>query len=158
MRIALRLSQTNSFKLFCCFRAQLMDYILDFGYVVCDTTPEFVFHATNCGYFPVSFMADKQALYNSGFTINMDRVKNLPGFPDPQSITISVVFDPRSANIPQGPVRTRVPINVSSSLLLLKVRSYIYVSLYARKYRSVYGSIWNIYWANLATLITTIPL
>lgn len=99
-----------------------MDYILDFGYVVCDTTPEFVFHATNCGYFPVSFMADKQALYNSGFTINMDRVKNLPGFPDPQSITISVVFDPRSANIPQGPVRTRVPINVSSSLLL-KVRS-----------------------------------
>ena len=95
------------------FRAQLVDYVLDFGYVVCDTTPECVFHATNCGYFPVSFMADKQALYNSGFTIHMDKVKNLPGFPDPESVTISVLFDPKNANIPQGPVRTRVPISVS---------------------------------------------
>ena len=58
-------------------------------------------------------MADKQSLYNSGFTIHMDRVRNLPGFPDPESIAISVVFDPKGANIPQGPVRTCVPINVS---------------------------------------------
>ena len=81
--------------------------------MVCDTAPEYVFQAINCGYFPASFMADKQALYSSGFTIHMDRVKNLPGFPDPESVTISVVFDPKSASIPQGPVRTRVPINVS---------------------------------------------
>ena len=96
------------------FRAQLTDYVLDFGYVVSNTIPEHTFHAANCGYFPVSFMADKQALHNSGFTIHMDRVKNLPGFPDPESVAITVVFDPKNANIPEGPVRSRVPIKVSS--------------------------------------------
>lgn len=87
--------------------------MLDFGYVVCETVREFVFQATNCGYFPVSFVADKQALHNSGFTMYLDRVKNLPGYPEPESLSISVTFDPQSVNVPQGPVNIRVPINVS---------------------------------------------
>lgn len=93
-------------------KAHLTDYVLDFGYVVCETVREFVFQATNCGYFPVSFAADKQALYNSGFTMHLDRVKNLPGYPEPENVTISVTFDPKSANIPQGPVQTRGLINI----------------------------------------------
>lgn len=91
-----------------------MDYVLDFGYVVCDTVREFVFQATNCGFFPVSFMADRQALCNSGFTIHLDRVRNLPGYPEPESVSISITFDPKMVNLPLGPVQTRVPINVSS--------------------------------------------
>ena len=98
----------------------MTDYVLDFGYVVSDTIREVVFQATNCGYFPVSFSADKQTLHNSGFNIHLDRVKNLPGYPEPDSVAIAVTFDPKASNISQGIVEARVPINVCT-LIVSKV-------------------------------------
>lgn len=98
-----------------CFflRARLPDYILDFGYVVLGTVRTHIVRATNTGYFPVSFSADRQALAASGFHVELDRVKQLPGFPDHETVDFRVSFDPRGANVGLGEVETLVPINVS---------------------------------------------
>lgn len=48
------------------FRAQLPEYILDFGYIILGTIRTHIVKITNTSYFPVSFHADKRHLQNTG--------------------------------------------------------------------------------------------
>ena len=95
------------------FRPILPDYLLDFGYVVLGTVRTHVVRATNTGYFPVSFRLERQSVHLSGFHLEIDRVKNLPGAPDNETMDFVVSFDPRAANLQLGAVEVVVPINVS---------------------------------------------
>ena len=98
-----------------CSRARLPEYLLDFGHVVLGTVRTHVVRATNTGWFPSSFAVDKEHLELHGFTVELDRVKNLPGAPDHETVDFVVSFDPRGANLSLGEVETVIPINVSDS-------------------------------------------
>ena len=95
-------------------RPKLPEYVLDFGYVVLGTQRTHVVRATNTGWFPVSFKMDKGGIHSMGFYCELDRVRNLPGAPDNETVDFVVTFDPRAANLQLGPVESLVPINVSS--------------------------------------------
>ena len=72
-----------------------------------------IIRATNTGYFPASFSADRSALAGTGFNVELDRVRHLPGFPDHETVDFRVIFDPQGSNLGLGPVEALVPINVS---------------------------------------------
>jgi hydrocephalus-inducing protein len=74
--------------------------------------------ATNTGYFPSSFQVERNDFHHHGFHVELDRVRNLPGSPDYESVDFVVSFDPRGANLPLGPVESYVPVNVSLFFLL----------------------------------------
>ena len=67
---------------------------------------------TNNGHFPASFAPEKSVLWGSGFGVELDRVRNLPGEPDNESVEFMVTFDPRAAGLPMGPVDVHVPFHV----------------------------------------------
>ncbi|XP_044289866.1 hydrocephalus-inducing protein homolog [Varanus komodoensis] len=90
-------------------KAQLPEYILDFGYIILGTIRTHVIKVTNTSPFPVSFHADKRPLWDTGFNTELDRVKNLPFC---QTQTFEVWFDPQSANQPLGEVDVLLPIKV----------------------------------------------
>ena len=98
------------------FRPILPDYLLDFGYVVLGTVRTHVVRATNTGCSPVSFRLERQFVHLSGFHLELDRVKNLPGAPDHETLDFVVSFDPRAANLHLGAVEVVVPINVSEQI------------------------------------------
>lgn len=91
-------------------RAQLISYLLDFGYVVLGTVRSHIIRVTNNGFFPVSFAPDRGSLSGSGFAVELDKIRNLPGSPDNESIEFMVTFDPKGADVPLGPVDISVPI------------------------------------------------
>ncbi|CAL1528045.1 unnamed protein product [Lymnaea stagnalis] len=93
-------------------KAVLPDYLLDFGYVVLGTVKTHVVRVTNTGWMPVSFKLDRQNIHTAGFHIELDRVRNLPGAPDNETLDFVVMFDPRGANLHLGAVEVVVPINV----------------------------------------------
>ncbi|CAM5150043.1 unnamed protein product [Eretmochelys imbricata] len=90
-------------------KAQLPEYILDFGYIILGNIRTHIVKITNTGEFPVSFHADRRALHDTGFSVELDRVKNLPYC---ETETFEVQFDPRSANLPLGDVEVLLPIKV----------------------------------------------
>ncbi|XP_074751213.1 hydrocephalus-inducing protein homolog isoform X3 [Athene noctua] len=47
-------------------RAELPEYLLDFGYVVLGNTPTHVVRITNTGQFPASFRTDRRVLRDTG--------------------------------------------------------------------------------------------
>ena len=109
-----------SFKLYFHFsRPRLPEYILDFSHVVLGTVRTHVVRATNTGWFPASFSVEKDHLHQSGFSVELDRVKNLPGAPDHETVDFVVSFDPRGANLSLGEIETVIPINVGSSISAL---------------------------------------
>ena len=57
---------------------------------------------------------DRGSIHNLGFIVELDRVRNLPGAPDNETVDFVVTFDPRAANLQLGPVEAVVPIHVSS--------------------------------------------
>ncbi len=71
-----------------------------------------VVRATNTGWFPASFAVERDFLYKLGFNVELDRVKQLPGAPDHETVDFVVSFDPRGANIGLGEVDALIPINV----------------------------------------------
>ncbi|XP_026722885.1 hydrocephalus-inducing protein homolog, partial [Athene cunicularia] len=91
-------------------KAELPEYLLDFGYVILGNTPTHVVRITNTGQFPVSFCADGRVLRGTGFSVELDRVKHLPCR---ESKTFEVCFDPQSANLPLGEVDVLLPIKVA---------------------------------------------
>lgn len=95
------------------YRPKLPEYLLDFGYVVLGTQRTHVVRATNTGWCPVSFKMDRGSIHNLGFIVELDRVRNLPGAPDNETVDFVVTFDPRAANLQLGPVEAVVPIHVS---------------------------------------------
>uniref|UniRef100_A0A803TF57 HYDIN axonemal central pair apparatus protein n=1 Tax=Anolis carolinensis TaxID=28377 RepID=A0A803TF57_ANOCA len=92
-------------------KAQLPEYILDFGYIILGTVRSHIVKITNTSPFPVSFYADTRNLEDSGFCTGLDRVKNLPFC---ETETFEVLFDPQSANRPLGEVQVVLPIKVIS--------------------------------------------
>ncbi|XP_053255366.1 hydrocephalus-inducing protein homolog [Podarcis raffonei] len=90
-------------------KAQLPEYILDFGYIILGTVRTHIIKITNTGQFPVSFYADRRNLRDSGFDTELDRVKNLPYC---ETETFGVRFDPQSANQPLGEVEVILPVKV----------------------------------------------
>ncbi|XP_025115052.1 hydrocephalus-inducing protein-like isoform X4 [Pomacea canaliculata] len=93
-------------------RPKLPEYLLDFGYVVLGTQQTHVVRATNTGWFPVSFKIERGNIHSMGFIVELDRVRNLPGAPDNETVDFVVTFDPRAANLQLGPVETVVFINI----------------------------------------------
>lgn len=82
--------------------------------MVYGTVRSHVVRVTNNGHFPVSFAPEKSILSGSGFGVELDRVRNLPGEPDNESVEFMVTFDPRAAGLPMGPVDVHVPFHVLS--------------------------------------------
>ena len=82
--------------------------------MVLGTVRTHVVRATNTGWFPVSFAVDRDNLYQHGFTVELDRVRQLPGAPDHETVDFVVSFDPRGANLGLGEVDAFIPINVSN--------------------------------------------
>ena len=73
---------------------------------------------TNINYPLISFTTAHGLLHNTGFSIDIgERVKNLPGAPDNESIDFNVKFDPASVHCPLGKVEARLPFNVSILLM-----------------------------------------
>lgn len=50
--------------------------------------------------------------FSSGFNVELNRVKQLPGHPDHETVDFKVTFDPRGANLGVGQVEAFMPINV----------------------------------------------
>ncbi|XP_033920405.1 hydrocephalus-inducing protein homolog [Melopsittacus undulatus] len=90
-------------------KAELPEYILDLGYVVPGDIHTHMVKITNTGHFPASFRVDGYVLYNTGFSVCLERVKRLPSC---ESKTFEVCFDPQSANLPLGKVDVLLPIKV----------------------------------------------
>ena len=93
-------------------RPILPDYLLDFGHVVLGNVCTKTVHITNIGWFPVSFGIDRASRHQSGFTVELPRVVQLPGAPQHEGVDCIVTFDPRGANLNTGLVEVFVPINV----------------------------------------------
>ncbi|XP_042653703.1 LOW QUALITY PROTEIN: hydrocephalus-inducing protein homolog [Tyto alba] len=91
-------------------KAELPEYVLDFGYVILGNIHTHIVKITNTGQFPVSFHADGRALRDTGFSMELDRVKHLPYC---ETETFEVRFDPQSANLPLGEVDVLLPIKVA---------------------------------------------
>ena len=73
---------------------------------------------TNISYPSISFTTAHGSLHNTGFSIDIgERVKNLPGAPDNESIDFNVKFDPASVHCPLGKVEACLPFNVSILLM-----------------------------------------
>ncbi|XP_065590287.1 hydrocephalus-inducing protein homolog [Cyrtonyx montezumae] len=91
-------------------RVQLPEYILDFGYVILGNIHAHIVKITNTGQLPVSFCTVRRVLRDTGFTVELDRVVNLPYC---ETETFEVRFDPQSANVPLGTADVLLPIKVT---------------------------------------------
>ena len=87
----------------------LSDYLLDFGHVVFGTVCSHLCQITNIGFLPVSLSAEKRNLKETGFALELDKVKALP---EEEAVNFSVTFDPKAANLSLGPVEAFAPIKV----------------------------------------------
>ncbi|XP_070194710.1 hydrocephalus-inducing protein homolog isoform X4 [Littorina saxatilis] len=107
-------------------KPKLPEYLLDFGYVVLGTQRTHVVRATNTGWCPVSFKMDRGSIHTLGFIVELDRVRNLPGAPDNETVDFVVTFDPRAANLQLGPVEAVVPIQiVNGPQVVLRLRAHV---------------------------------
>ncbi|KFQ76081.1 Hydrocephalus-inducing protein, partial [Phaethon lepturus] len=91
-------------------KAQLPEYVLDFGYVIPGNIHTHIVKITNTGQFPVSFHANGRVLRDTGFSVELDRVKHLPYC---ETETFEVRFDPQSTNVALGEVDALLPIKVA---------------------------------------------
>ncbi|XP_006746825.1 hydrocephalus-inducing protein homolog, partial [Leptonychotes weddellii] len=90
-------------------KVQLPEYILDFGYIILGDVRTHIIKITNTSHFPVSFHAEKRILHDTGFSTELDRVKNLPYC---ETETFEVKFDPQGASLPVGNKEVILPIKV----------------------------------------------
>ncbi|GAA6074626.1 hydrocephalus-inducing protein homolog isoform X1 [Tachysurus ichikawai] len=87
----------------------LPEYILDFGHVIRGTVSTHIVKVTNSGPLPVSFRAERRSLAGTGFSTELDRVKNLPYC---ETESFEVKFDPQGANLELGEMSTVLSIQV----------------------------------------------
>ncbi|XP_032469168.1 hydrocephalus-inducing protein homolog [Phocoena sinus] len=90
-------------------KVQLPEYILDFGYIILGDVRTHIIKITNTSHFPVSFHAEKHVLHDTGFSIELDRVKNLPYC---ETETFEVRFDAQGASLSVGNKKVILPIKV----------------------------------------------
>ncbi|XP_075242911.1 hydrocephalus-inducing protein-like isoform X4 [Convolutriloba macropyga] len=101
----------------------LPGYELDFGFVILGDIVTKSVRLINNGNCPVSLFMLRSLLQGTGFVVDMDRIRSLPGAPEFEMTEFHVHFDPRGANLDLGPVQCEVPIHVQngpSSALILK--------------------------------------
>ncbi|KAM4672094.1 hydrocephalus-inducing protein homolog [Amazona ochrocephala] len=91
-------------------KAELPEYILDFGYIILGNIHTHIVKVTNTGRFPVSFRINGHVLRDTGSLVGLDCVKHLPYC---ETETFEVRFDPQSANLPLGEVDVLLPIKVT---------------------------------------------
>ena len=97
------------------YRPELPPFLLDFGCVVYGCVEYRSVTLTNVSYPLISFTMARASLNNTGFSVDIgERVKNLPGAPDCESIDFNVKLDPASVRCPLGKVEARLPFNVST--------------------------------------------
>ncbi|XP_072492710.1 hydrocephalus-inducing protein homolog isoform X2 [Notamacropus eugenii] len=90
-------------------KAHLPEYILDFGYIILGNVRTHIVKITNTSNLPVSFHAEKGALHDSGFSVQLDRVRNLPFC---ETEAFEVRCDPLAANLSVGSKEVILPIKV----------------------------------------------
>ncbi|XP_072403680.1 hydrocephalus-inducing protein homolog [Chiloscyllium punctatum] len=90
-------------------RCHLPEFVLDFGFVILGTVKIHVVKITNTGCLPVSFYTDRHALKKTGFSTELNKVKNLPYC---ETETFEVRFDPLRANLSIGPTKVLMSIQV----------------------------------------------
>ncbi|KAB0389781.1 hypothetical protein E2I00_002165, partial [Balaenoptera physalus] len=90
-------------------KVQLPEYILDFGYIILGDVRTHIIKITNTSHFPVSFHAEKRVLHDTGFSIELDRVKNLPYC---ETETFEVRFDAQGASLSVGNKKVILPIKL----------------------------------------------
>jgi len=88
----------------------LPDYLLDFEHVILGTVRQHTIQIRNPTKNNITFQIDRLAYKNTGFSFDCDHVKNLPAG---ETITITVTFDPRGANLELGPIEYRIPVEVN---------------------------------------------
>ncbi|XP_029378255.1 hydrocephalus-inducing protein homolog [Echeneis naucrates] len=88
----------------------LPEYILDFGHVIPGKVFSHTVNVTNTGSLPVSFHANRKPLSGTGFSVDFERVKNLPCG---ETQTFTVKFDPQEANLQTGDICVIMPIKVA---------------------------------------------
>jgi len=101
------------------FRPCLPEYLVDFGHVVLGMTCLKKINATNTGWVPASFSINRlsqRELKQHGFHIELPKVVHLPGAPEHETLEFILAFDPRGANLEEGPVEKVVTINVCIEL------------------------------------------
>ncbi|XP_026221932.1 hydrocephalus-inducing protein homolog [Anabas testudineus] len=88
----------------------LPEYVLDFGYVIPGKVLSHTVNITNSGLVPVSFNAISKPLAGTGFTVEFERVKNLPCG---ETQTFTVKFDPQAAKVHTEGISVTMPIQVT---------------------------------------------
>ncbi|XP_042266839.1 hydrocephalus-inducing protein homolog isoform X2 [Thunnus maccoyii] len=108
--IELRDSQDSSRKWHKLSKFQLPEYVLDFGYVIPGKVLSHTVNVTNTGSVAVSFCAKRKPLSGTGFSVEFERVKNLPCG---ETQTFTVKFDSQGANLQMGGISVVMPIQVT---------------------------------------------
>ncbi|XP_068943597.1 hydrocephalus-inducing protein homolog [Petaurus breviceps papuanus] len=90
-------------------KAHLPEYILDFGYIILGNVRTHIVKITNTSNLPVSFHAEKSALRDSGFSVQLNRVRNLPFC---ETEAFEVRCDPQAAKVSVGNKEVILPIKV----------------------------------------------
>eukprot|EP00232_Nephroselmis_pyriformis_P008175 CAMPEP_0182895474 /NCGR_PEP_ID=MMETSP0034_2-20130328/25702_1 /TAXON_ID=156128 /ORGANISM="Nephroselmis pyriformis, Strain CCMP717" /LENGTH=2117 /DNA_ID=CAMNT_0025029307 /DNA_START=132 /DNA_END=6482 /DNA_ORIENTATION=- len=85
-------------------------YTCDFGHVVKGTHRVRKFRLSNMGIQLVSYHVDKSLLAQHGFTMEPDNVSKLPGYPDFESVEVSVTFNTARPDIGVGPLACMLPL------------------------------------------------
>ncbi|KAM5296381.1 hydrocephalus-inducing protein homolog isoform 1-T2 [Glossophaga mutica] len=90
-------------------KIQLPEYILDFGHIILGDVRAHIVKITNTCHIPVSFHAEKRVLHDTGFSTDLDRVKNLPYC---ETETFEVRFDPHGTSLSVGNKEVVLPVKV----------------------------------------------
>ncbi|XP_053175951.1 hydrocephalus-inducing protein homolog [Scomber japonicus] len=113
--LELRDSQDSSRKWHKLSKFQLPEYVLDFGYVTPSKVLSHTVNVTNTGSVAVSFRANRKPLSGTGFSVEFERVKNLPCG---ETQTFTVKFDSQRANLQMGGISVVMPIQVTGGPLV----------------------------------------
>ncbi|KAI3385976.1 hypothetical protein SNEBB_004504 [Seison nebaliae] len=94
---------------------KLVQYIIDFGYVIYGNVETRTVTLMNSGTTPLSFIVDNEKLQGTGFFVDVDRVKCLPPFAEGhQSVDCDIVFDAKSSSLQFGETSGSVPILIQN--------------------------------------------
>lgn len=93
----------------------LANYVCNFGNIIRNTSRKKSFKLFNKSHQPISFQLDKSILLGTGFSIDPDRVKSLPGRPHNEHVEFHVSFHARNQNA--GVVQTELPIYIQGGPL-----------------------------------------
>ncbi|CAM6101477.1 unnamed protein product [Calypogeia fissa] len=88
-------------------------YVLDFENVRLGFAKKLTIRVSTGGYLPVTFKVDKSKAKGFGFSIEPDRVVNLPaGHSVPQTAELHITFNTNAPKFPVGRLECWVPINI----------------------------------------------